>query len=924
MPLFKLISSGDIQGLIELLHTAPEEYLKTDTMGRTPLEYALCCNQPQAFGVLYKFHQSQLKQQAEHHTEHHNNERKSAQESSDIQATDTQRKNIEFLKLSLFKHIPMLSYDINVNVTIANAFLSVIPTEDTEYDMLMFSILEKLLKAYTSVKRKKIEIIKDFLREGRGILGPNPSSWSEEINLLCLIIESYSLENNEKMEILEFLLKTHSDKLKMLAKNSGLSSEVFPFTRAATAGLYPIVNLFLEFGAEIPRFYEYGDTLLHILIDNLPSNLTNFEEAFGFLLKIININVENGYDESPIFRAVSRKNIPLVNFLIEKGADIKKRTTHGTTLLMRVCDHSNMEESSEFLDLILHLCQKMDVNAIDILGDTALHKAIRNGYVQTARILLKFKADVNAVNASGCSVWDCIAHIQEPEDLYSFNSSLNSQKSRLRKQSQNTKINEVANTMRNLLKEAGASDCSIFHSFNQAAEQFVANLDTGCASGIQKRISKEAEDKTLAEILDAMEVAEVPGKEDAVTCQTMVNHKHLLWSFTQRNSKQTVKKSAVTSTCDISFGTFGNKLSLKFRDMTERDDYTFIIHTTSTAVSSLREKLSAMLNDDPKFFIKTTPYFSCSIVDKNTPPGEMHHQVRNIFPISFILDLHEGSVLKAFPSDVGSPYGAAEEKRRKEYIKQLEGSNAEGNALEFYARKMSEVHYADQKKQSERKTQNEALFSLDLLSVHNIFKKSKHFVRCSYGSSGKLPEYSPGEVLKETGHGYYNELIVLGHPRNQVMGIMIEKHWLEDFRDLYLGKKDLKLNSEAQKNAQEVLQMLAQLQVDHPEFPLILVNTREKVGLEKLPMHEQLEPYKKQYDSLSEHMSELFLYQYRLRQSIERLERLCLSSDCNPELQTLLEKQRENLEKIHRTIQKDGPKLLEVQDQLKGIRDSLR
>lgn len=79
--------------------------------------------------------------------------------------------------------------------------------------------------------------------------------------------------------------------------------------------------------------------------------------------KIVNVNIRNADDETPLMRASLSNNQELVSMLLKHGADINARS--------------------------------------NITGDTALHNAAAVGDEETTKILLDHKADIDATNNNG-------------------------------------------------------------------------------------------------------------------------------------------------------------------------------------------------------------------------------------------------------------------------------------------------------------------------------------------------------------------------------------------------------------------------------------------------------------------------------------------------------------------------------------------
>ncbi len=96
-----------------------------------------------------------------------------------------------------------------------------------------------------------------------------------------------------------------------------------------------------------------------------------------------NINMVDRDQQTPIFTAVEKKDLALVKFLADKGANLEhKEILHRTPLYFAA--------GLGCLDIIEYFIAKgCDVNVPSSMGRTALGKACWNGAVDVARVLLQ-------------------------------------------------------------------------------------------------------------------------------------------------------------------------------------------------------------------------------------------------------------------------------------------------------------------------------------------------------------------------------------------------------------------------------------------------------------------------------------------------------------------------------------------------------
>jgi ankyrin repeat protein len=115
------------------------------------------------------------------------------------------------------------------------------------------------------------------------------------------------------------------------------------------------------------------------------------------LLRVHGVNTEdnkNGY--TPLdMAAFSVHYMPMVKFLIDKGADVNAKSAAGATPLFWAVLRQQRDEVQYLVD------HGADVNATDAYGDTILDMVLHLQYTTMLPILLAKDVDVNAVDQSG-------------------------------------------------------------------------------------------------------------------------------------------------------------------------------------------------------------------------------------------------------------------------------------------------------------------------------------------------------------------------------------------------------------------------------------------------------------------------------------------------------------------------------------------
>ena len=97
------------------------------------------------------------------------------------------------------------------------------------------------------------------------------------------------------------------------------------------------------------------------------------------------------YGHSALWKAASNGHLPIVQYLVEQGAD-KEKTYGSNTPLMNASWYGH-------LDVVRYLLEQgADREKKSIIGYTSLHCAAQNGYLEMAMLLMSYGADLNALN----------------------------------------------------------------------------------------------------------------------------------------------------------------------------------------------------------------------------------------------------------------------------------------------------------------------------------------------------------------------------------------------------------------------------------------------------------------------------------------------------------------------------------------------
>jgi len=167
---------------------------------------------------------------------------------------------------------------------------------------------------------------------------------------------------------------------------------------------------------EVKRLVEAGADV------NVQKSDTSLVEEEGADVNVQKIHKNRA---TPLFIAVLKKNLKIVKFLVENGADINKKTVSGNTILMVAIAFRDLEivkfllekgadisEKSNNRNTPLHLAAKWgnfgivkflvekgaDINVVNKAGNTPLHIAAKWGNIEIVQFLIDKGANINTVN----------------------------------------------------------------------------------------------------------------------------------------------------------------------------------------------------------------------------------------------------------------------------------------------------------------------------------------------------------------------------------------------------------------------------------------------------------------------------------------------------------------------------------------------
>ena len=140
---------------------------------------------------------------------------------------------------------------------------------------------------------------------------------------------------------------------------------------------------------------------------------------------VLNTSIElpDGYSRTPLIQATLHKNIEILNWLIEKGANVNHQDRNGYCAL-----HFAAQE--RFADVALILLKNGAITELrDIYGNTPLWTSAFNakGDYSVFRLLLEYGANLDNMNNSGRTIREMTRKMFPQNDLENIMRSLERQ-----------------------------------------------------------------------------------------------------------------------------------------------------------------------------------------------------------------------------------------------------------------------------------------------------------------------------------------------------------------------------------------------------------------------------------------------------------------------------------------------------------------
>jgi ankyrin repeat protein len=163
------------------------------------------------------------------------------------------------------------------------------------------------------------------------------------------------------------------------------------------------INQGANINAQLEKYEDYGNPGWTPLMAATASNTL---EIVNYLLdKGADISLRNSNGSTVLDLACRRGRLKVVTLLLEKGADIHTKDNDGHTPLMAICSGKTLDTDGTEEDYLkiarLLIEQGADVNEMENKGETALHKAAFFHFDACIELLVQHGADINIQSHDG-------------------------------------------------------------------------------------------------------------------------------------------------------------------------------------------------------------------------------------------------------------------------------------------------------------------------------------------------------------------------------------------------------------------------------------------------------------------------------------------------------------------------------------------
>ena len=165
-----------------------------------------------------------------------------------------------------------------------------------------------------------------------------------------------------------------------------------PLSLACKYNHIPIIGYLIYKGADPNTKVQFGNRVIHYATKNGYLNIVQYliEKAN------VDINSYNGNWETPFYLACESGHLPIVEYLISKGADVSAKDANGDCAI-------HVATIKGYLQIVQYLIEKANIN-INIKGNndqTPLHYACQQGNLSIIKYLISKGANINEKNKNG-------------------------------------------------------------------------------------------------------------------------------------------------------------------------------------------------------------------------------------------------------------------------------------------------------------------------------------------------------------------------------------------------------------------------------------------------------------------------------------------------------------------------------------------
>ena len=180
-------------------------------------------------------------------------------------------------------------------------------------------------------------------------------------------------------------------KLKDIDINAATNIGTTTLIAAASSGHLDMIKLLLSRGAD-PRKNNWYGSALHCAAE------AGRCESIRFLLDSgMNIDLINDFGRTPLHCATDARHIQTIEFLLDMGADPNVQDD-GINLI-----HDAAQTGDERLMRRLLRDERVNISALTLHGETALHRAAAGDHANIVRMLLGTGLEIDAENDDGCT-----------------------------------------------------------------------------------------------------------------------------------------------------------------------------------------------------------------------------------------------------------------------------------------------------------------------------------------------------------------------------------------------------------------------------------------------------------------------------------------------------------------------------------------